>query len=213
MTTDILMRMKKDGNFLGIPGETLATVDKQDELTKDFTPGKFVEIKDFSFGISLVDQDMPGPSQNRQGEEITYDGKFKKFIQGANLKLGAGQELYPVTFDEVSVELRVDSSTTILLQSCFNTKSLNQVSIVKRKSAGTGTSTGNIPYLRVDFDDVLITDMSFSIGDDTVKEDMKFVYRTLTLRYRPQNNDGSPGVVVNVGPLSLVNTNTAKSGS
>ena len=56
-TGDILMRIKKDGASLGVAGESLTTIDKSDEFTKDFTPGKFVEIVDFDFGISLQDKD------------------------------------------------------------------------------------------------------------------------------------------------------------
>lgn len=209
MATDILMRVKKDGNFLGVPGETQATIDKQDELTKDFTPGKFIEIKSFSFGVSLVDKDTSPEviaMANRGENDGGYDGKFKNFIQGLSVKAGPGQTIYPVSFDEVAIEGQINSSSPILMQSCFSTKTLNQVTIVKRKTAGVGSAIGNIPYLRVDFDDVLITDLSWKLDDHTVSEDFKFVYRTITLKYRPQNNDGTPGVVVNVGPLSLVQT-------
>ena len=216
MATDILIRIKKDGNYLGMAGDSQSKVDKSDELTKDFTPGKFVEIDDFDFGVSLIDRDSADDDREDDGDGGTgnsgrkgkkaKDGKFVKFTQGASLTAGPGQPIYPVTFDEVSITRQMDSASPLLLQSCFNTRSLNQVTVVKRKVAGSGATLGRIPYLRIDFDDVLITDLSWDVNDQVMKEKLKFVYRTVTVKYRPQNNDGSPGVVINAGPLSLVKT-------
>lgn len=218
MTIDILMRVQKDGNNLWTAGESTAKVDNSSgSLTEDFRPGNYIEIDDLDFGISLVDKDTssdsnssrpvphgsgPAPKERERGE-----GKFAKFIQGITIRPADGQsQIYPVTFDEVSITRQIDRATPALLQTCFNTKALKKITVVKRKVAGTGTTTGHYPYFRVDFEDVLITDLSWSITESLIQEKTKFVYRTITMKYRPQNNDGSPGVVVNVGPLSLVKT-------
>jgi len=207
-STDILMRIKKDGAYLGVAGESQTSIDKNDELTKDFTPGKYVEIEDFDFGISLVDKDTSDDEETEQKgkdgkpKKKSKDGKFYKFTT-SSADVGA---LYPVTIDEVSVSRQMDSSSPVLLTSCFNTKSLQQICIVKRKVAGGASKLDNIPYLRLEFDNVLITDLSWEVGDQIMKEKLKFVCRKITMKYRPQNPDGSPGVIVNAGPLTLVST-------
>ena len=215
MRLDILMKVTKDGDPDGdnlIDGDSQTAIDAKDELYKGFKSGKFFEILNFNFGISLMDEDVGAATTNSSGQEIVYDGKFKNFMKGQSAKTNGGQLLYPVVFDEILVERKVDRATPLMFENCFRTKPFTRISIIKRKNAGDGDTSGMIPFLRVDFDDVLITDISFSIADDTIAEDLKFVYRKLTFRYRPQNNDGSPGVVVNAGPLSLLKTNDDRSG-
>jgi type VI protein secretion system component Hcp len=202
---DILMMIKKEGK--AVAGESRSVANTKDELTSDFAFGNYVEIEDFDFGISLSDRDSSsGPSGESQNRKEKYEGKFTKFIQGEGPPANGQSRIYPVTFDEVSITRQLDKSSPGLFQTCFQTKSLDRVTVVKRKSAGTGASVGHIPYFRVDFDNVLVTDMGWSVSDDVVKEKLKFVYRSATMKYRPQNNDGTPGVVISVGPLSLLKT-------
>lgn len=231
MDTDILMRIKREGNYLGVPGETQTVIDKDDELSSDFTQGKFLQIKDFTFGISLVDKGAPMPSQQDLqklmqaasrnagggGEEdgdnkdggmsITIDGRFKKFMEDGVTTTGQGRA-YPVTFDEVVIRRLIDSSLTGLLQNCFKRKTVEEISIVMRKPKGNasdsaragGNAVSYVGYLRVDFKQILITDMSLSLDDDAVLETTKFVYREVGMRYRPQKNDGSLDSTVAVDP-------------
>lgn len=236
MAIDILMKIRKEGGFLGVAGETGIVIDRGDELTKDFSDGKYIAISNFRFGISLVDEDPPtdpnkqepktnvpkphtvvATRQNEtQGEdsdrhEIQRDGKFKRFMQGKALSSGS-KRLYPVAFDEVSIEREIDNTAPSLLQTCFNVKDVAELSIVKRRSAGQDLAgkAGVVPYFRVDFKDVLLTDISYQIGETTLTETLKFVFREVSVKYRPQNNDGSPGDVVPAGPLSLANPSDAK---
>ncbi len=217
MLLEILMKITKDGDPDGtnlVAGDSMVELDKSDELNAGFSAGKFMEIDDFSFGFSLIDHEMGATSTNIPGADALYDGKFKNFIQGDELKDEAGKKLtldkiYPVTFDEISIERKMDRASPFLFKNCFDSKTVRRISIVKRKTAGASTGSETFSYFRVDFDDVLITDISFSLSDGLPKEDLKFVYRSLTVRYRPQKNDGSPGSVVNVGPLSLMQTKGA----
>jgi type VI protein secretion system component Hcp len=202
VAVDILMMIKKEGN--PVAGESRSVANTKDSMTSDFKWGFYVDIDDFDFGISLVESDTssssvpPPPGSSHESKKERREGKYAQFVYRGQ----SSRVLYPPTFDEVSIKRQMDKSTPGLFAACFNTKPLDRVSVVKRKSAGAGSSTGNIPFLRVDFDEVLITDISLESGD-VVKETLKFVYRSLTLSYRPQKSDGSPDNVITIGPLSL----------
>jgi type VI protein secretion system component Hcp len=49
--------------------------------------------------------------------------------------------------------------------------------------------TGLQGYFRIDFTDVLLTDLDWDDGD-TIKETAKFVCRQIQIQYRKQNWDG-----------------------
>lgn len=206
--TDILMRIKSDRGYL--KGECTAQFATNDPFTEDFQADTLIEIMDFDFGINLVDKESSGVSSSAGGKNpapggatsSSKEGKFSRFISMD----GDPTALYPVTFDEVSVSRQMDSSSPVLLQNCFQCKTVPQITVVKRKASGLGTAGGLVPYLRVDFESVLVTDVSWEIGETVMREKMKFVCRKFTVKYRTQNADGSRGVTINSGPISLIKT-------
>ena len=163
MEADILMKIRKEGNYMGVPGETGVVIDKSDELSRDFTQGKFLQIKDFKFGVSLVDKSTPMPTQaqmqklvqlsGRSGNggtekddkekddlSITVDGRFKKFMEEGITRIGQNR-VYPVTFDEVVIRRLIDSSVTGLLSNCFQRKIVEEISILQRKTIGQANAS------------------------------------------------------------------------
>jgi type VI protein secretion system component Hcp len=207
MAVQLLMWIKKDANYFDVQGESQLEIDTTDKFLDPLNADRFIEIVDFRFGVSLIDSSLSSQqTTNAQGQEIQYDGKFEKFIKGTEVSRNSETNLYPLSFDEVSLDRVVDNASPVLMKTCFDTSPLKAVSIVKFKGSDTSTGSRYVPYVRLDFEDVLITDLSWSISDGKIKEDMKFVYRAVTMKYRPQNNDGTPGAVAPAGPLSLVKT-------
>jgi type VI protein secretion system component Hcp len=74
-----------------------------------------------------------------------------------------------------------------------------------RKTGGihqTKTGVGHIGFLRIDFTGVLITSIDWDAGE-VVKEKVKMVCRTVQVKYRAQNNDGTAGKLSNSSKLDL----------
>lgn len=207
---DILMWIKgKNGGYL--MGETQLAIDKTDtEFFSDIKTFPYSEIMDFDFGVSLVDKDTTKKKKKKEGdksnksnddEDESGQGKFYKFITSDS---DAASSLYPVTFEEVKVSRQLDSISTGLMTNCVNRTSLQKVTIVRRRAMGVdGAHTA---FLRLDFENVLITDLSWEADEKSMKETFKFICRKLTMKYRPQNTDGSLGTSKNSGPNSLMET-------
>lgn len=215
MAFEILMMITTDTpqGSKAVPGESQVLIDQKDtDMNEGFAPGGFMEIESFTFGLSLMDADFGGTTTDAPGTEVLYDGKFKDFIQGVELLDDKKQKLsldkvYPVTFDEISIERTVDRASPFLFSNCFSSKPLKRISIIKRKAAWVEGKEKIVTYLRLDFEDVLLTDISFSLSEARMKEDMRFVYRTLSVTYRPQGNEGSARPVLKTTPpLSMRKT-------
>lgn len=221
---DIIVMIQKGGDM--IAGESQSLVNTGDLLTKDFVQGKYFEIEDLDFGVKLSDRDSGRKAARKdadgrtviEGADEPGGGPFAKFMDGTiplAQASGDGPPIYPVTFDEVSLSRNVDCASPILFKACATTMALTQVTVVKRKTAGRadgGLKVGirNIAYFRVEFQDVLVTDIGWSVSDVLLREKMKFVCRRITMKYRPQLSDGRPGDIISIGPLALRKTSAAK---
>ena len=84
----------------------------------------------------------------------------------------------------------MDTASTLLLHHCIQRTNFDSVALVKRKAAG-GQAAGEA-YLRLDFQGVMLTQVSWS-NDDPVKENYTMIARSITLRYRPQLPGGKLG--------------------
>ena len=62
-----------------------------------------------------------------------------------------------------------------------------RAALIKRKAAG-GSSAGEI-YLRIDFNQILITSIDWTDGE-VVEEDVKFICQDIVIQYRPQDRAG-----------------------
>ena len=195
----LLMWIKKDSSYLAADGECTIEFDPKEQFLGTLKQDKAIEIQSFGFGISLMDTS----ASKDVGEDGKLEsvGKFQKYILGT-----LGTERYPISLDEVRIERQIDKSSPVLMKYCFETTSVKTITIVKFKNSGSNSKYPYEGYLRVDFTDALISDLSWSTSDGLVKEEFKFVYRTVEVQYRPQNNDGSMGDTVNPGPLSLIKT-------
>lgn len=123
--------------------------------------------------------------------------QFGHFMQygGADADPSTGSLAYDVSLDPISITRQMDQMSTVLLNECLNRRPLKRIIVVKRKF--TGNMDFHEAYLRLEFIDCLITTIDWD-DDDSMKEEMKFVYRELKASYKPQKNDGTLGSVLSM---------------
>jgi type VI protein secretion system component Hcp len=211
---DILMMMKANGT--AIDAEGFSTFDSETGWTDDFQTGKFFEIDDFDLGLGLVDQDSSAPPKGTQAhnseKEKSRTGKFSKWVQAvANVSPTPGQQIYPVQMDEFSFSRQTDCASPILFKNCFKAIPFDSAAVIVRKAGGLQGQSHHVgrglPFLRVDFKYVLMTDISMDCGD-VIKEKCKFVCRQVQVKYRMQKPDGTGGKMVYTGVLDLQKANS-----
>ena len=87
-----------------------------------------------------------------------------------------------------------DTASTLLFKALVGCETLDSISIIKRKAAGTINS--GLAYLRLDFTKVLMTDLEWKDAEHIIEETGTFIYREITVRYRPQKPDGTLGAII-----------------
>ena len=151
-----------------------------------------------------------GNKQDQQtGKDKKTTAKFSKWVQGLNVAVsqGSNSQLFPVEMEPFAFSRLMDISSPLLFQNCFQTKPFDSATIVKRKrgiisAIDSRTALTHVPYLRIDFKNVLLISVDWD-GGDMMKEKYKFVSRSVTVKYRQQNHDGSKGAVIGGTELSL----------
>lgn len=177
-----------------------------DTLRDGFVPGQFCELREFSFSAGL--QGSLSKSKQKQDKKDAKAAKEKeRTLETLSLaekrdRLHASQaqrsakrnaaefvDMQPVDFTRV-----MDSASTLLFKAMVDCETLQEVSIVKRKAVGSENS-GEC-YLRLDFQKVLITKLEWKDSEHIMTETGSFIYRKVTIRYRPQKYDGRLGTVI-----------------
>jgi type VI protein secretion system component Hcp len=213
---DILMMMKQNGT--AIDGEGFSQFTSESSWTDDFQSGKFFEIEDFDLGIDLVDKDSSstkpttGTGQQQASQEKDKTGRFSKWVQGI-ANVSPNGQMYPIELEPFSFTKQADSASPILFKSCFKTLPFDSAVVVVRKTGGLqGTSNvgAGLPFIRIEFKDVLVISVDYDCGE-VIKEKCKFVARSVQVKYRTQNADGSGGKSSYTSQLSLQKANSSSS--
>lgn len=211
-SNDVLMTFI-DNNGRGVAAECTSVWDKDDtDMMKDFEDGKFFEVDDFDFGVSLGDFEDGGgghgggsPSSGNLGENNLHappgrDGapaaqnaekkkakssskRFAKYLEGGDIE-------FKPEVKEITITKQVDISSVRFLQSCLTYGKFQKAVLVKRKF--TGGFDFHEAFLRIEFKEPLITGIDWDEGE-IVKEKIKFICRGIVVAYRPQNADGTLG--------------------
>ena len=194
-SSDIFMMFEYDGGKLS--GETqteLLTDNPSSRLLLDFEAGKIFEITKFNLGVGI---DQPDPDNTAALQKVvakldpTYKpkrpppAKAQPADPAAPQKQGSTVSMQPITFVRY-----MDKASHALLYHVIKRTYFKQVSLVKRKSAGSAAA--GEPYLRLDFNGVVLIDSSWS-NEDPIEETYKFHARAISMRYCPQLPDGSLG--------------------
>lgn len=208
-STDIFMFFReKDGSMplrgectteLNIPGK------KRNDLYTGFEKEHMFEVSQFSFGVGVDDPDDEEDANGLQPELKQAMGqipgfKFPKRFARTIKKPGQRRDDTPVSVHPVTFSRGMDVASSLLLAATIQRTYFKRVALVKRKSAG-GAAAGE-PYLRMDFCGALLIQASWT-NDEPVKETYEFHARSITMRYRPQLEDGSLGAP-RVGFWSMV---------
>ncbi len=176
----------------------------------------FCQIKDITFGIGVEDDESAGKSDQSKvdnaihakmteiakqdpegpmGKLLNLKGgskskKFKNFVDYGQVTDANNNAAYSSVFDEITISRNIDQLSIKLLDACLKQTPLKQIVVVKRKF--TGNQKFYHAYVRWEFSDCLISAIDWD-HDELVSEKMKFVYRTLSVQYKPQKTDGTLG--------------------
>ncbi len=178
-----------------------------DKLLKGFEQGHFMEVDNFNFTIGKT----KSTSAEKNKPLVVSGGQQAGGSQAGGAQGGARGQASPVIVkprpadsvgendpghvdpEPVSFDRSIDKASSILMDHLLNRKPFDHCTIIKRKAAG-GPAAGEV-YLRLDFTKVLIKHIGWS-DDLEVKESIAFIYRTVTMHYRPQLPDGTLGGAV-----------------
>lgn len=152
---------------------------------------------------TLLSEPGATPSPGLAGApEVASGAKAHKKYQGFIDDISVWDETngfgYGCDLEEVTISRKVDCMSLELLELCGKQQAIDYIIVVRRKPVGTsrGGSTSNSgpkefkAYLRYKFSEVLLTGVEWEDGE-VVKEKVKFIYRTIETKYKPQQDDGS----------------------
>ena len=167
--TDMIMKFVLNGSALAAESSTTLNKDlfspDQFSMLFDFQEGSFFEIENIDLGITK---------------------------SAAAATAGTAQQGAATDLGQIGITRRIDRASLKLLDCCFNAKTLTSATVVKRRAAGSGVS--GEPYLRIDFDGVLIVDVGWD-DSEIVMEKCTFICRSMKFKYRPQAASGELGKV------------------
>ena len=203
---DVLMKViGPKGPFEAESHTEFKTKPVADLLRQGFTPGQFCELREFSFAAGVGASLSKHSEQKRKADSktklsTTSDDDMTELQKTLKIRgdqdsrrdkraLGEDVDMQPVEFTRV-----MDSMSTLLFKSLVGCETLESISVVKRKAAGSANS-GDC-YLRLDFSKVLITNIEWKHSEHLVIETGTFIYRKLTIRYRPQRPNGTLDVAI-----------------
>ena len=145
---DVMMRIVSKGRAMQAEsGTEFAT--GSDMLRTGFDTGQFCDLKEFSFAAGAEsslggddddDDDEDGPSLKDKDKQRRKRRKQRKAEAGKPQVI----DMQPVSYTRL-----FDTASTLLHRALVQCETLDQISIAKRKAAGTANA-GEI-YLRLDF--------------------------------------------------------------
>jgi type VI protein secretion system component Hcp len=193
----------KDGDAL--LAECAADKDKDDDWMKDFNPedaqnySDFFEVAKFEFGVAIKPEDT-SKSDAQTHKPQQHGGNTKKDAQhakakdawqswrSANSDSDVDNLKYPFEVDKFQFERVIDRASVELFTACCTSQTFKSAVFVKRVSTG-GTRPGRA-FLRIDFDEVMVTSLNWDDGD-MLNETCEFICRGFKFKYRRQAADGS----------------------
>lgn len=151
--------------FTTASGQPPLQGETQDE---QFRAKNAVEIRSFSFGIHNTIS-----------------------IGSATGGAGAGK----AQFMELTISKAVDRVSPNLLQYVGSGNHFTQMDLYLRKAGGGGASKSGAVFLQYSFKLVSVSNVEWSggTGDETVKEDVTFLYGALQVKYTSQKASGQQG--------------------
>lgn len=135
-----------------------------------------------------------------KGKDSGSGDEYKDFlrdgIEGVT-KFNGKAPAFKADLQKLHITKPFDISSLTLLQYCMQRTTLSSVALVKRRPVGFKKGNATRAYgetelqgwLRYDFTDVLITEVSWS-EDEVIKETVEFICRKALVNYNPQSDEG-----------------------
>jgi type VI protein secretion system component Hcp len=183
VTSDVLMYFIYKGTDPIDAESSSSIVLKSDPMTKDFKPGKFFEVSDFTFAIKLKDRETHGS----QKDDTVDEGSYARW-RSMGTSDAKPEPVYKADIEDFSITRMIDVSSPILLKYCLTRDRFDKAVLVKRARSPAGIVLG---FLRMEFTKILIKSISWADGD-AVRETCKFRYASVDVSYvRRQMNDSA----------------------
>jgi type VI protein secretion system component Hcp len=175
-------------------GELLADVYvKLDGFTGECTDDQhhgdegWIQIKSFNFGFGMKEGSWDTDSSNASsartpsGSSGSGSGGGSSGGGGSGSRHsggGSGVSNLPLEFPEVSITKTSDLvSTRLLKEKCHSGSPIPHIEVVACRYGGNDDENPKIPFLRLIFDDVYITSITFALSQDELPaETIKFTY-------------------------------------
>jgi type VI protein secretion system component Hcp len=194
-TSDILMMLCKTGTS-GIAAESQAVLGPNDTMLKGdvtFEKGKFFELDSFTMNINAEASDA---AEEKKNPHVTINvGDASKKASAAGRKIGRNTTWNPGMLNPVSCTRQADHASPYIFEQCGKASPWSFAAIVRRKVVGgvlknSDTDSFLMSYFRIDFTDVVITELGWSNDDEGIKETFQLVCSKAKVEYRQQMHTG-----------------------
>ena len=164
----------------------------------------FFQISKFDFGFEVSDEakSKTKVAATQSSAAQTARAKVSGGVMGEFASWRSANEeqakkiAFQLNFEAFRFERLIDAASPIFFLHCVNSLSFQSAAMVKRVSVGNDRSPEG--FLRIDFQDVLITSLSWDDGDMTT-EKCEFICRDFQLMYRQQLASGAWGATRSAG--------------
>jgi type VI protein secretion system component Hcp len=207
---DALVRFVIGGK--AIPAESAASIDKDDDLAKDYIAAtetnnwasNFFQVKTFKMDMGLIGDTAGDPEAEariekekreqmaqaiKSGEDelklasVRSGSDFAAFMKASR---GGALKSYSSNLENVVLTKSLDNASLSLFTACTACTLIDTVTLIKRRGGG---GKKLLTYLRVVFEKVLITDFNWD-EDDVITEKISFVCRSAKIKYRVEQSSG-----------------------
>jgi type VI protein secretion system component Hcp len=210
--SEMFMKFVKKDDWQGggpVWAECASLKDKDDDWMDDFTPedvdsySDFFEVTKFEFGVTVKPEDTSkaGPQtqpahglgarpggHNAKGAQNSKSKDAWQSWRSANTDSDIDNLKYPFEVDKFQFERLIDAASIVLFEACCGSQTFKSAVFVKRLASG-GDKPGKT-FLRIDFEDVLVTSLNWDDGD-MLNESCEFICRGFKFQYRRQDADGA----------------------
>ena len=131
-----------------------------------------------------LDADM---AAKKAFELKSFDFSAKNTINIGSYSGGGGAG--KADFEPVSSEKRTDTGSCGLFSALCSGKHFNEAILELRRSGGGGDRSG-ATFMKIHFRMVMISEMSWTGGDDSADEKVTFEYGAIKIEYFKQSTDG-----------------------
>jgi type VI protein secretion system component Hcp len=157
------------------------------ECTDDQHPGDegWIQIKSFNFGFGMKEGSWEESSSKSttggngsSGSSGSGAGSSGSGSGSRHSGAGSGVSNLPLEFPEVTITKSSDLvSTRLLKEKCHSGSPIPHIEVVACRYGGNDDKNPKIPFLRLIFDDVYITSITFALSQDELPaETIKFTY-------------------------------------